>query len=799
MTEPASPKRRAGGLVAKPRAALALGVFVLAVVAALAVSEDAPFGLSSAHVELDDISLVLKASGARVDLALRSAGRTQASVPLTLRLVDDKARLPLALGRPARVGDTLVAPVLIGGGGGSKTGHGSTLVFAPMGGGVVRATLTLGDDVPNAAKKGLGIELPNPGPPVFVEGVGEVADVGELGGGTVLVGDDPFAFAVAAAEGPLAVALSPGASHTGPPKIVRIDGPGAPREDARTRTLYLALSTESQRVYGALAKAMGQATSPIFGVVGGAGASTHVFGVDDEGKPRVRARVDARGRFALDVPKNVNRWYAAEDQARESPPVFFEPGAGFELRLDVAPGGELTARVRDADGDAPVVARLVVRGIEGTRDPSFGPDYRASGAGPLVDSRSGEVTTPLPSGRYHVSATKGIEWSIDAADVTIAPGEHAKVDLRLRHVVATPNVVGCDLHVHARPSFDTPVLTEDRVLSLVAAGVDFAVPTEHNLVGDYGPSLETLDLAPSLAWVHGVEVTTYSPRFGHFGVFPVPAEAGVPPYRGTTPAALFAAVRRDKGAILQVNHPRLPKDIGYFEKAGFDPKDKATFAKVRLDFDALEVYNGFDLQHLARVEAVLADYYALLDAGRHVVATGSSDAHRIQYNWAGYPRTMVTVAHEATPLDPNEVIAGLKAGHAFVTSGPMLDVSLVPESGGATALPGDEAHLHGKGARLEVSVRAAPWIDVTSVELVANGRVVDTRPVTSRPTVTGPEVGSLDDAHARTVRASVSFDVPRDARWVMVLARGTRLASDVLPFMPYVPFAFTNPIWIAGP
>ena len=30
-----------------------------------------------------------------------------------------------------------------------------------------------------------------------------------------------------------------------------------------------------------------------------------------------------------------------------------------------------------------------------------------------------------------------------------------------------PGVLGCDLHVHARPSFDAPVTAEDRVLSLV--------------------------------------------------------------------------------------------------------------------------------------------------------------------------------------------------------------------------------------------------------------------------------------------------------------------------------------------
>ena len=32
------------------------------------------------------------------------------------------------------------------------------------------------------------------------------------------------------------------------------------------------------------------------------------------------------------------------------------------------------------------------------------------------------------------------------------------------------------------------------MLSLVSAGIDFAVPTEHNMVGDYAPPLEVLRL-----------------------------------------------------------------------------------------------------------------------------------------------------------------------------------------------------------------------------------------------------------------------------------------------------------------
>ena len=56
------------------------------------------------------------------------------------------------------------------------------------------------------------------------------------------------------------------------------------------------------------------------------------------------------------------------------------------------------------------------------------------------------------------------------------------------------------------------------VRTLNDAGIDFAVPTEHNIVGDYSSAIEAMDLRGEFLSVPGVEVTTYSKGFGHFGV-----------------------------------------------------------------------------------------------------------------------------------------------------------------------------------------------------------------------------------------------------------------------------------------
>jgi hypothetical protein len=607
--------------------------------------------------------------------------------------------------------------------------------------------------------------------------------------------------------------------------------PAAPKP-ARLDVGVLVGASE-QLLWGRLYRVLRAKVARLTGVVTGTKERAHVVGLDEDGRPQVRVPVDAQGRFSVEVPVSAVQWFAALEAAHTSAPVRFTPGSSGELRLDVSPGGEIRVRVLDADTKLPVVARLIVKGIDGTVDPSFGPDYRASGAGPIMDVLEGEVATPLPAGRYRVAATKGLEWSIDAEFVDVQSGHTKSVDLMLRHVVPTPGVVGCDLHVHARPSFDSPVSAEDRVLSLVSAGVDFAVPTEHNIVGDYTQPLEVLRLTRQLAHVTGIEITTYNPRFGHFGLFPYPASNGVPPFKGTTAGSVFAAARRgDPNRVLQVNHPRLPSGIGYFHVIGFDPKVGRIPAGMRGDFDAIEVYNGYDLATRGRTEQVMEDWFALLNLGKRFAATGSSDSHRIQYQWAGYPRTMALVEPRSggdtgQPIETAAVVAAIKKGRSYVTSGPLIEIEL--GGGDKPARPGDELAAP-RGAPLtgKLRIRAAPWVDVTSVEVLAGipapppappsgggggggatpaplpppapGRreVVFKAKIPSRPLTLGNEDGTLEEAAARTVRfeTDLVLNVPDGARWIVVVARGDRTMDDALPSMPIQPLGFTNPIWL---
>ncbi len=559
-----------------------------------------------------------------------------------------------------------------------------------------------------------------------------------------------------------------------------------PSMPASTSLTFLA-ADNSQSIWKRAFSTAGVATRPLRGKVTGTKARASIIGSTAAGIPWLLAKANESGTFEVEAPEDVVDWAASVDSTRASRVVTQMPGPNAEVILDVSPGGELAIKVLDFDTKEPLTARIFVRGVTGTADPSFGPDYRASGAGPLIDAKLGNATTPIPAGRYRVGATHGPEFTVDQRDIVVDPSRTTSVTLMLRHVVPTDGSIACDLHVHARPSFDSPVLPEDRVLSLVSAGVEFAVPTEHNAVGDYGPAVSVLEGSDKLGWVPGVEITTWGPAFGHFGVFPYPVAAKPPPNRGPLKRIIELSRAGDPKRVLVIHHPRMPKGIGYFNIVGYKPNQKTPQA-MRFDFDAIEVFNGYEAERIDRVEAVLADYYALLNAGHHFAATGSSDSHRIMFRWAGYPRTMVRVSKpEAIYSDPSEIVEAIKLGKGYVTNGPMLDLTL------DGAKPGESVEI---GARIEAKLRvwAAPWIDLTSIAIVADGQIVQNLDVQSYSTEWGNELA----VKALRIEKTMPLDLT-GKHWVMMIARGKRRMDDVLPFMPLVPFGFTNPIWLRAP
>jgi hypothetical protein len=456
---------------------------------------------------------------------------------------------------------------------------------------------------------------------------------------------------------------------------------------------------------------------------------------------------------------------------------------------DLRGEGLLLVRIVDEAGH-PIPARLTFVGVGRTPRPRFttADIAREQPGAILAYDRAfvlGDARLRIPPGEYDVWASHGPEWDVAVHRLTVKRIAPTSMSATLHHVIDTPGWISGDFHVHAQESFDSKVPMRDRVHQFVADGVDLIVATDHNVIADYAPVIAELGQTARLASLQGDEITTRD--WGHFGAFPLPGDdveagRGAVPVEGRTPEALFADVRvRAPDAVIDVHHPRLENGhIGYFHLAKLDAATlHARRPGFSMDFDAIEVLNGYQDPDRRSVDLVLADWYAFLRHGRRVTATGNSDTHHLTFNLGGYPRNYVHVADDRPDhLDPAALIAAIKGGRAYFTTAPIVDVSIGDRGLGDTVTAARGA------VEVHVRVRAPAWVAVDRVSVLLDGVRVAERAARGHGTV------RLDD----TIRVPVSRD-----GFLIVRVDGDRPMAPVIgdgDRFKVFPLAITNPIWI---
>jgi hypothetical protein len=504
--------------------------------------------------------------------------------------------------------------------------------------------------------------------------------------------------------------------------------------------------------------------------------------VQRDGKPFLESVVPDGGELTL---PEAGRYTLSQrvPGAGEGPSVRLGPTERV-ARLAPPAVGTALITLRDEQG-RPLPAKLLISGDGSTPTPVW-PNDGSLHADNVIYSTSGAEAVVLAPGRYRLVATAGFERELGRVSLTIRRGEASTAALQLRRVVSSPGWISADLHVHSSASYDCPIEPAARLAAAAAVGVEVIAATDHNNATDYPASDRVLV-------TRGEEVTTEGPAIGHFNVFPLPRGARLP-WRGTTPARLFAEARRVGGrpALIQVNHPRMG-GIGYFDQLKLDAATGKAAAAYRDGYDLLEVFNGDHLAAQSELERPLGDWYALLNRGKRVVAIGGSDSHRLPYQDAGYPRNLVqwdlrphrgaaegrepaqvSATAEVRPTI-DRVLAALRAGRTVVSTGPSVRFTVDGQPLGAQV-----TGTRGKPVSARVVVDAPSWVDVASVTLVGNGKQLETF------TVTGSGVRRVD----RTLRLSLTKDT-----WLAVIARGAR-PDETQQRKGVLPFALTNPIWV---
>jgi hypothetical protein len=447
--------------------------------------------------------------------------------------------------------------------------------------------------------------------------------------------------------------------------------------------------------------------------------------------------------------------------------------------------------VRDAKTGTPIPCKLTFVGVDGTHDPQFTrvDIARQEGEGAIaafnrVMSITGLGVARVPVGTYDVTVSRGPEWEIATRRLKLT-AQGANVTARLNHVVDAHGWLSADFHVHAARSSDSRVPMHDRIFEFVADDVQMIVATDHNVISDYEPYIRELDAGRYIASAVGDELTTNG--WGHFGAFPLPRDAerageGAVLVHGRVPEDFFKDVRREApGAIINVHHPRIDAEIGYFDLGQFDARnDRAGRRGFSWDFDALEVMNGYQDPVRRSVDRVVDDWFGLLNHDHLVTATGNSDTHHLTYNIGGYPRNYVKVRDDRPAhADPKQVADAVRFHHAFFTTGPF--VRLLVNSGTI----GDLVPARGGKAHADVTVQAAPWVSVSRVTLYLNGQEVQRWAV--------PPGENPNRFHAE-----LDLTTPRDG-YVVARVDGDKslfpVVGDGKTFTAY-PFALTNPVFL---
>lgn len=450
----------------------------------------------------------------------------------------------------------------------------------------------------------------------------------------------------------------------------------------------------------------------------------------------------------------------------------------------------LAFSVSDAATGLPIPCKITLLGAGGRPGPALtGGDIAREEQGAVaaynrIMSLTGEGRVHVPVGRYDVYVSRGPEWDLAVErGLRVGPGG-ARLRAALHHVVDSAGWLSADFHVHSAASYDSRVPMEHRVYEFASDGVEMLVSTDHNVLSDYAPIIETLGAKQIITSATGEEVTTRD--WGHFGSFPLTrrlgeAGNGAIPVGDRKPEHLFRALRgMTPVPLVEVNHPRLDPRIGYFELAGFDSASgKATRRGFSLDFDALEVLNGYQDNQKKKVDVVIRDWFALMRRGHVFTATGNSDTHHLYHNVGGYPRNYVRLDDDRpASVTPMEVVHSVKAHRVFFTTGPFVQVRA------GEGQIGDLVRVRDGALTVEITVQAAPWIAVDRVTLYQDG---EKRAAWSVP---------ASDATIR-FRRTEALKVKADG-YIVVRVDGDRSLSPIVGDpgrFEVLPFALTNPIF----
>jgi hypothetical protein len=448
------------------------------------------------------------------------------------------------------------------------------------------------------------------------------------------------------------------------------------------------------------------------------------------------------------------------------------------------PVGWLRILVADGAGRG-LAARVSVTGSDGR---GYAPDDAWRHADEAFDRSQrqfevayfhtpGTAVVTVPAGVLRVEVSHGPEYRVARVGVTVPAGKTVTRRVVLERVADLPaqGWWSGDLHVHM--NYGGAYRNTPTHLAFQARAEDLHVV--ENLVVNKEQRIPDIDYfrtdpdpvsAPGFLLMHAQEYhTSY---WGHTALLGLRDHYVLPEYAGY-PNTAAASLYPTNADVADLAHAQAAL-FGYVHPfdAQPDPADTTGPLTYELPVDvALGKVDYVEVMGYSDHLITSGVWYRLLNCGFRLPAGAGTDAFPNFASLRGPPGLVRVFVRTGAALDHRKWLAGLKAGRTFVTNAPLLEFTL----GGREI--GDEIRLPAGGGRLTARVRLRSSVPVDHLEVIGNGRVVATVPLT------GDHTAASD---------TVSIPVTRSG-WYVLRAWSDHAEPPVLDLYP---FGSTSPIYV---
>ena len=442
------------------------------------------------------------------------------------------------------------------------------------------------------------------------------------------------------------------------------------------------------------------------------------------------------------------------------------------------PMGVLSLTSREARTGTPIGSRIHLTAADGKFYAPSDAYARYSGTGDPLFHSTGHSTVELPVGSAQITVVHGFEHTPQTLDVKIAANEVTTVVVDLERLadVSARGWFNGSTHVHMNYAGNLHNTLENLMMMSAAEDQDIVneqIANKDNRVLDYQffvPGGKPHPLStPERVLVVGEE---YRPPFyGHVFMFGMEDHLISPFTTGYEGTAIESLYPSNTDMLLKARQQGAW--VGYVHAYGGerDPLEGALGgAKGAMVDAALGTTDAIEWSNAGR--SGFFPMYAIWNNGLKVTAVGGEDSISSLHEskLVGSSRTYVYTGQRG--LEMKAWFDGMKNGHAFVSTGPLVELTVNGR------LPGETVELPSGGGTVQISGRVRSIVPLEKVLLVHNGDVVD-------EIVLDGDRTSLD--YSKSLQVSGSG-------WFHLRAEG--IPADRFPLDSIYAQAFTNPVWV---